>query len=126
MLTISHTKSRKVRRVPIAPELQADIKKHVGLLVPQANYWHSVLKIRKLSGVAEFRPHRLRHSYACRWLEAEGSLAALQELLGHSSITTTQRYARLMETHVRAEAKRVQSGRRLGEGVHLTGQSLIS
>ncbi len=40
--------------------------------------------------------------------EAGGSLAALQEILGHASIVTTQRYARLSEVHVKAEAERVR------------------
>ena len=44
---------------------------------------------------------------ACRWLERGGSLAALQEILGHASIVTTQRYARLSEAHIRAEAERL-------------------
>ena len=37
-----------------------------------------------------------------------GSLAALQEILGHASIVTTQRYGRLGEAHVQAEAARIQ------------------
>jgi site-specific recombinase XerD len=37
------------------------------------------------------------------------SLAARQQLLGHASITTTQRYARLSDESVRAEAERLAS-----------------
>src|ERR1041385_6150180 len=59
-------------------------------------------------GVEHFHAHQLRHTFACRWLEAGGSLAALQEILGPSSIVTTQRYGRLSEAHVRAEAERIQ------------------
>ncbi|HEV8577718.1 MAG TPA: tyrosine-type recombinase/integrase [Thermoanaerobaculia bacterium] len=52
-------------------------------------------------------PHRLRHTAATRWLEAGMNLAVVQQLLGHRSIVTTQRYARLSDDAVRAEVERV-------------------
>ncbi|WP_428049874.1 tyrosine-type recombinase/integrase [Candidatus Avelusimicrobium caledoniensis] len=46
------------------------------------------------SGVGHIRPHDMRHSFAINFLNRGGSLEFLQRLLGHSKITTTQRYLR--------------------------------
>jgi integrase len=42
--------------------------------------------IIKLSGVAGFHFHQKRHTFACRWLEAGGSLEALSVAMGQSTI----------------------------------------
>ena len=107
-LVIHHTKSGKVRRVPLPASLLAELRLRVGRILPLTNSDGFAKQVRARTGIEHFHAHQLRHSFACRWLEAGGSLAALQEILGHSSIVTTQRYGRLGEAHVLAEAIRIQ------------------
>ena len=45
-------------------------------------------------------PHMLRHSFASHVLQSSGDLRAVQELLGHANITTTQAYTRLDFQHL--------------------------
>lgn len=108
VLTVHQTKSGKLRRVPIPAALQAELRNRVGRLLPLQNAQGVAEQVRRRAGVPRFHVHQFRHTFACRWLEAGGSLAALQEILGHSSIVTTQRYGRLGEAHVIEEARRLE------------------
>jgi integrase len=112
VLVVSQTKSGKVRRIPLPPDLVGEIRGRVGRLVPYSEKSPGSFAnaVRRRSGIVGFHVHQLRHSFGCRWLEKGGSLAALQELMGHKSIVTTQRYARLSDDLVRREVERLASG----------------
>lgn len=61
---------------------------------------HTLQGIAKRVGVKNVHPHRFRHTFAITFLRNGGNVAALQQILGHSEIEMSLRYARIAEIDI--------------------------
>ena len=74
----------------------------------KVNEWIVKHNIRTRTGeLYRFKSHRVRHTVAMGWLREGVSLDTIRRLLGHSSVTMTQRYAYRQQSEARAELEQI-------------------
>jgi integrase len=129
--TMGAPKSNRHREIPMSPELLVVLKAHRhlrGALVFCSEDGSALTRdmIKKVlpaactkAGLRTVQWHALRHSFASQLVTEGVPLKAIQELLGHATITMTMRYAHLAPSlHIEAVARldRAAFGHHLGTG----------
>ncbi|MFZ4219737.1 phage integrase [Enterobacter ludwigii] len=116
-VTFTMTKSKKNRTVPISKRLFDRMPKRRGALFsPCYDAFKFALKRAGIILPKGQRTHVLRHTFASHFMMNGGNILVLQQILGHSTIMMTMRYAHFAPDHLEAAVSLNPYDRLLGEG----------
>ncbi len=135
-ITLYQTKSGKPRGVPINRDvyealiaLEPDAERRRGRLFPAGNDRRGS-QIRTAfeaaltrAGIASFRFHDLRHTAASHLVMRGATLQEVKEILGHSDLRMTLRYAHLSPAHLRGAVERLEGLTSAAGSAHESAQS---
>lgn len=114
---LPYTKNGKAHHVPLNDEAKALLRSLPRVpgcpwvfpgrnpAQPLVEVRHCLDRLRKIAGLAPLHVHTLRHSFASLCAQSGASLLQIKQLLNHSSVVTTQRYAHLTSNDLRAASQ---------------------
>jgi integrase len=108
-IVVSESKSGRPRLVPIPPDM-ADLTLPLGITYATLRTYFE--RARVTAGLPQVRFHDLRHTAASWWASAGANLTILRDLLGHSTLAMTGRYAHLMTGDLKRASREVAEKRR--------------
>lgn len=120
LVNVMHTKNRKVLRVPLNKQIIKVLKEYLkyrqyksiddylfcncyGKQLNKSSTVQALGNYNKKCGVETTGIHRLRHTFAKKWILSGNSVVTLQKILGHSNLQMTQNYINILITDLNKE-----------------------
>lgn len=117
---IKHTKNRKALTIPLNDEMLKTIKEYLnyrqysndedflfcnkfGKQLTKSAITQALRGYNKSRGVNSTGIHRLRHTFAKKWILAGNSVVSLRKILGHSSLEMTQNYINILVSDLKKD-----------------------